>query len=227
MRGVPAAPSTVAAIVHVHRFGTAAAWVAVGACLAASAVAGIRWLRVAQREHYLAGSVTRFARRWWLTSPAGIGLAGVAAAATVASFWWPIFALGCAAVVAAGPIGLGVRGRTSQLRWTRRMQTLAATSALLAAALVVAGWLVGIAPVVAAAVALLAPLVVDAACGLTAPVERLLADRFVARAAARLERVRAHDRGHHRVVRQDVDEGPRRPAGGAVTAARGLAGQLQ
>ena len=25
----------------------------------------MRWLRVGQREHYLAGSVTRFAFRWW------------------------------------------------------------------------------------------------------------------------------------------------------------------
>jgi UDP-N-acetylmuramoyl-tripeptide--D-alanyl-D-alanine ligase len=32
---------------------------------------GVRWLRVAQREHYLAGSVTRFAARWWRV---GIGL---------------------------------------------------------------------------------------------------------------------------------------------------------
>ena len=31
----------------------------------------MRWLRVAQREHYIAGSVTRFALRWWRV---GIGL---------------------------------------------------------------------------------------------------------------------------------------------------------
>ena len=31
----------------------------------------VRWLRVAQREHYIAGSVTRFAARWWRV---GIGL---------------------------------------------------------------------------------------------------------------------------------------------------------
>ena len=181
MRGVSALFPIPAAIVHAHRFGTAAAWVAVGACLVASAVAGIRWLRVAQREHYLAGSVTRFARRWWLTSPLGVGLATLSVAAVVASVWWPVAALGRAAVVVAGPIGLGVRGRTSPLRWTRRLQTLAATTVLLAGVLVVGGWLIGIAPVVAAAVAILVPLVVDAACGLTAPVERRMADRFVAR----------------------------------------------
>ncbi|MEY2472076.1 MAG: UDP-N-acetylmuramoyl-tripeptide--D-alanyl-D-alanine ligase [Actinomycetota bacterium] len=34
-------------------------------------VDALRWLRVAQREHYIAGSVTRFAWRWWRV---GIGL---------------------------------------------------------------------------------------------------------------------------------------------------------
>ena len=37
--------------------------------LAAVAVADRRWLLVAQREHYLAGSATRFALRWWRLGP--------------------------------------------------------------------------------------------------------------------------------------------------------------
>src|SRR5205807_5576941 len=37
----------------------------VASAVAASVLAGVRWLRVAQREHYLAGSVIRFAARWW------------------------------------------------------------------------------------------------------------------------------------------------------------------
>ena len=39
--------------------------VALVACAVATALAGLRWLRVAQREHYLVGSCTRFAIRWW------------------------------------------------------------------------------------------------------------------------------------------------------------------
>ncbi len=36
-------------------------WIAVGLCSVAMVPAAIRWLRVAQREHYLPGSVSRFA----------------------------------------------------------------------------------------------------------------------------------------------------------------------
>ncbi|NIQ53774.1 MAG: hypothetical protein GWN85_09920, partial [Gemmatimonadetes bacterium] len=31
----------------------------------AAVPAAVRWLRVLQREHYLAGSTARFAARWW------------------------------------------------------------------------------------------------------------------------------------------------------------------
>ena len=33
--------------------------------ICALVLAYLRWLRVAQREHYLPGSTSRFARRWW------------------------------------------------------------------------------------------------------------------------------------------------------------------
>jgi len=36
-------------------------WALLAAALAGSGVASLRWLRVAQREHYLAPAVTRFA----------------------------------------------------------------------------------------------------------------------------------------------------------------------
>jgi UDP-N-acetylmuramoyl-tripeptide--D-alanyl-D-alanine ligase len=45
--------------------------VAAAAIQLIAALDALRWLRVAQREHYIAGSVTRFAARWWRV---GIGL---------------------------------------------------------------------------------------------------------------------------------------------------------
>jgi UDP-N-acetylmuramoyl-tripeptide--D-alanyl-D-alanine ligase len=162
----------------------------VGLCLVAASAAGLRWLRVAQREHYIAGSVTRFAQRWWLTTPVDGAMAAVAVSAAVAAWWWPLAAIGTAVVVAVGPVGLAIRGRTSALRWTRRLRTLAAAWVVVTAAVVVVGWILGVVPVVAAAVAILAPLLVDVACALVAPVERRLADRYVRRASARLSRVR-------------------------------------
>ena len=41
----------------------------VAACVLACVPAGLRWLRVAQREHYLPGSASRFAVRWWRVTP--------------------------------------------------------------------------------------------------------------------------------------------------------------
>ncbi|HXW39188.1 MAG TPA: Mur ligase family protein, partial [Acidimicrobiales bacterium] len=178
-----------AAVVHVSRFGSAASWVAVGLCVGATGVAGLRWLRVAQREHYLAGSCLRFARRWWLGDLPSTMLAAAALGAAVATWWWPLAAVVTAAAVTAGPIGLGVRGRTSALAWTRRLRTLAATWGVVTTVVLVGGWLLGVAPVAAAAVCLLVPLLVDAACALTAPLEDLLADRHVRLAATRLSSV--------------------------------------
>ncbi len=166
----------------------------VAACAVAVVLSGVRWLRVAQREHYLAGSVSRFALRWWRSSPTNVAAGTVAVAAAVAAARVPPVALATGAVVAAGPWGLGLRGRTSKLAWTRRLRTLAVVSAVLAVvpvavALVAGGGAVRAAVVTAAVVALAVPVLVDLACGLLAPVEARLAAAFVDRAAGRLAEV--------------------------------------
>jgi UDP-N-acetylmuramoyl-tripeptide--D-alanyl-D-alanine ligase len=165
------------------------AWLTVGACGASCVPAGLRWLRVAQREHYLPGSVSRFAARWWRITPWNATLAVVAVAAALVASWWPVAGVVTAAVVAAGPVGLGVRGRSSSLAWTRRLRTLAAFAALLEAIVVVVGIVVGPASVLALVGALAVPFLVDAACLVTAPIERRLAARFVDDAEQRLHRV--------------------------------------
>jgi UDP-N-acetylmuramoyl-tripeptide--D-alanyl-D-alanine ligase len=190
VRGAATLAANPSAIVHAQRFGAAGAWVAVGLCLLSTVVAGARWLRVAQREHYLPGSVLRFAGRWWLGSPADGAIGAVAIAATVAAWWWPVVAVVSAAAVTLAPLGLGVRGRSAPLRWTRRLRTLAVVWVVLTGAVVVVGWLIGVAPVVAAIAAVLTPLLVDTAAAVVAPVERRLADRYVQLAATRLARVR-------------------------------------
>src|SRR5436190_20174028 len=99
---------------------------------AATGFAGVRWLRVAQREHYLPGSVTRFAFRWWRLGPNIL----LKVAATLA---WLLTLAGVtgaglitAGAVAVGPFGLSVKGRTSKLNWTRRLRTLAAVAGVIA-----------------------------------------------------------------------------------------------
>jgi UDP-N-acetylmuramoyl-tripeptide--D-alanyl-D-alanine ligase len=184
-----AATPWLSATAWTDRFHTGVSWVTVACCVAALVPAGLRWLRVAQREHYLAGSALRFAGRWWRTTLPNAALAVVAVAAAVASLAWPLAGVAVAAVAVVGPLGLTLRGRTSPLAWTRRLRTLAAVWGVLELAVVAVGVALGLgAP--AAVVALLAvPLLIDAACALTAPVEDRLAGHFVDDAAARLARV--------------------------------------
>lgn len=184
---LPAVPVPVPASVGAS--AGAAAWAAMALCVAATAVAGLRWLRVAQREHYLPGSATRFARRWWVVRWANAALAALGVAGVLAAWWLPTAAVLAAAAVAAGPVGLGVRGRTAPLAWTRRLRTLAATWAALVAVVVAVGAVTSAPAPVAALAALGAPVLVDVASFLTQPVERALAERYVDRAAERLRTV--------------------------------------
>jgi UDP-N-acetylmuramoyl-tripeptide--D-alanyl-D-alanine ligase len=172
--------------------GTLAQALLLAASLGGAAFAGVRWLRVAQREHYLPGSVVRFARRWWSLGPNRLlGAAAVGGLAAAAVGVTPA-GLVAAAAVACGPFGLGLHGRSARLVWTRRLTLLAAVCGTIVGVLVGLAAIGGIA--VAAAVATLlavaVPLVVDTALAITAPLERHLANRFVRQAAARLEHIR-------------------------------------
>lgn len=157
--------------------------------LAGAAFAGVRWLRVAQREHYLVGSASRFALRWWRTGPSLLlGLAVVLGILLAQRA--PLAAVAGSAALAVGPFGLSLRGRTSALAWTRRLRTLAGVWGALHLALVVVGALAGFGPTVAALAAALTPLLIDAALALTAPLERRRIAPFVVSATERLSQVR-------------------------------------
>lgn len=166
--------------------------VALLACVAASVPTALRWLRVAQREHYLAGAASRFAWRWWSSGALDAAMALIASVAAAASALAPPVALVTAAVLAIGPRRLGVRGRTSKLRWTRRCRTVAATLAVLGAVGVagaaLAAGLRG-AVVGAALVDVALPVLLDVVLAALAPLEDRLARRFVEQAAARVARV--------------------------------------
>ncbi len=160
----------------------------------AGTVAGsLRWLRVAQREHYLAGETSRFAWRWWRSAAdnAGLALLGLAGAAVAVAV--PPVAVLPAAVAGAAPLRLPLRGRTGRLAWTRRLSTLAVVTLLLEVVAIGAGWIGGGnrgALIAAGFTALAVPMVVDVALVLTRPAEDVVARKFVRDARGRLERVR-------------------------------------
>ncbi len=168
-------------------------WISYGLVVLAAVAGSPRWLRVAQREHYLAGSVTRFAARWYRSTPANAALFAAGFIAAVVSARVSVTIVVTAAVVALAPLGLSLSGRTSPLAWTRRMRTVAVVAAVLAAAgwagtVLGAGHWIGL--MVAGVVAMGLPLVVDAALFVTGPWEKFLARRYVAAATEKLRRVK-------------------------------------
>lgn len=132
-------------------------------CLLGAGLAGLRWLRVAQREGWASGAASRWALRWW-TLEANAAVAAVALVSLVAA---PIFrpaALSTALAVAVGPLGLPLRGhRPGPLSWTPRARRVAGVAGGVAGAVVVGGLLVGpgTAAVLAGLVAVLVPVLVD------------------------------------------------------------------
>lgn len=149
-----------------------------------------RWLRIAQREHYIVGSVTRFALRWWLSRPANWALGGVLVLSVVAAWlgWWEATAVaGVISLVA--PLGLSYRGRSSKLVWTRRLRTTAAAGAVALLAIIALGAQAGFSAGVTATMAAGVPLVVDLALILTTPLERRFSAKFMRTATRRLKEV--------------------------------------
>lgn len=164
------------------------------AYVAAAAVVSLRWLRVAQREHYQVGRVLRFALRWWTASPASTALAIGALAAGIAAPLLPALPGAAVAMVglglaALGPLGLGIRGRTSPLRWTRRLRVVAGLAAVLTVALAGLAAATGAATLLPLAL-VLHPFVVEAALAIDAPIERRLGQRYVRSAQEQMRRVR-------------------------------------
>ena len=160
-------------------------WALVAACVVATIPAGVRWLRVAQREHYQAPSVTRFAIRWWFSSLVNWALSGLAVVGVVGAIFDPWYGLLAVATEIGGPVGLSVRGVTSALAWTDRLRRLALLSGLLVGVVYLVGGLTGADWLVALGVVSI-PMIVDLALFALGPVEARLGDKWVARAASRL-----------------------------------------
>lgn len=152
---------------------------------------GMRWLVVAQREHYIAGSVVRFAVRWAHAGPVNSALSVVLLVAAVASWsgarlaWLP--AVVAALVCVVWPVGLPGSG----LAWTPRLRRVAGGAVVVAGGIILGAVAALDRPSGTAASALvLSPLFVDGALWLLRPVERRLQRTWIARAADRLRTVR-------------------------------------
>ena len=151
-------------------------------CLLIALVGLPRQLRVAQREHYLAGSVGWIRQMWLARSRVSLVLQLVALALLALGLFTTRWLWPPAAVLSVlSPVGLPWRGRTSPLRWTPRLRRLAAATALLllGAALLYAG-VVG---------AVFLSFFVDGALAATALLEARLSRRFMLSAKEKIAAV--------------------------------------
>ena len=148
-----------------------------------------RWLRVCQREHYLSGSVTRFAWRWWWLTKLNRLLLVVAIAAVVSTWFVSELVVVAVLAVLVGPLGLSHRGRTSKLAWTRRLSTVAFVAAVLGAGALLIAASLDVGAVGLAALALLLPGLVELTLLVTKPIERTLTRRWVHKARIKLNRI--------------------------------------
>ncbi|HET9259847.1 MAG TPA: Mur ligase family protein [Acidimicrobiia bacterium] len=165
-------------------------WWLVAASVGAALPAGLRWLRVAQREHYLPGEVTRFSVRWWETT--GSVNRTLWVFALFAILWsvtmYPWAALVVPVVAAIGPIGLSTKGTTSPLAWTPRLRRVAVVSGLMLALSFIVGGVLDEPWLVATSLFLLAS-IVDLALVILRPYEKHRGDEWVDKAAAKLAAV--------------------------------------
>ena len=163
----------------------------------ALAAATLRWLRVAQREHYIAPWVTIIGSLWLrgvnlalyiLTALLIVtALVGEVIGTKTVDLRWA--ALGALVLLVMLPLGLGTRGHTGKLAWTVRLKRLLAVWLLLF--VVVAGILTFLLGVVGIAIPLLVtPLLVDLALTIMAPIEKRLSRKYLVSARKRLQQVR-------------------------------------
>ncbi|MFM6968333.1 MAG: Mur ligase family protein [Microbacteriaceae bacterium] len=109
-------------------------YVPIVAYVAASVLMGIRWIRVAQREHYISGWTDRIARHWLSVRPLSWWPLGAATIVTsvslfdLAASWYYVaplaFAVGLL-ISAWWPAGMKFRGTSKKLQWTARAKRLA------------------------------------------------------------------------------------------------------
>lgn len=164
-------------------------WFLVVAAAIASIPAGLRWLRIAQREHYLAPSATRFAWRWWVTGDENRLLASVAVVGVIGSVWNVWFGF-LVAIAQVGPLGLSIRGVSSPLAWTPRLRRLGVVAGSLLAAFYLAGGILDLPAIVGIGLFGL-PFLVDLSLLILAPLESALGGKWVEKAARKLEAVGA------------------------------------
>jgi UDP-N-acetylmuramoyl-tripeptide--D-alanyl-D-alanine ligase len=159
-------------------------------------IVGIKWLRVAQREHYIAGWTTRIALGWgrsrqvsWWPLIAAVALEFLSSTISTAS-WWISLVVPTAvfALVLGWPWGLRFRGTSSPLQWTARVQRLAAVWLVLSWLFLFAASSLSLSYAVVL-FGFVAPGVMDLALFIARPIEKALSKKWLVAAQKKLRQV--------------------------------------
>jgi UDP-N-acetylmuramoyl-tripeptide--D-alanyl-D-alanine ligase len=165
-----------------------------------------RWLRVAQREHYVPGSVWQMARLWVQRQTASLVVFIAAASSIVAAIVVPAALVGddpgAMAVIATSfsvlalvllavfPVSLPARGRSKKLAFTGRLKRLLVVWIALHVGVGLAALLL-IGPAGPALTLLFSALLTDLGLAIMAPIEKAGSQRFVTQAQQRLKQTGA------------------------------------
>ncbi len=168
-----------------------------GLCAFSCGVALVRWLRVSQREHYIAGSCLKFTVRWLRVRPLNgvlIGFVVMVVAlelATNAHGKWPtsiIIVILFTVSVVIFPWPMPLIGKPRLHLTPRAIRLLIASGAVCACSYTALAILTNL-RLSAYGVSALAPVFVDVASAVTSPMENLLLQKYRHSAESRLEEV--------------------------------------
>lgn len=159
-------------------------------------VVGFKWLRVAQREHYIPKWTMKIALGWGRSRPiswwpilAAAGLEFLSGYVSTESWWTGLAVPGALfALVLWWPWGLRFRGTSSPLQWTARLRRLAVYWLVFSWAILflLSGLSLSYGIVL---FAFLAPLVMDAALAVAAPIEKAMSKKWLVAAQKKLRQI--------------------------------------
>ena len=143
---------------------------------------------MAQREHYLAGSVSRFFGRWLrLDLQYGIVAGVITLAAVTSGLDNPNVAILVMAVFIVAPAGLSFTGDTSKLAWTPRLKRVGAVTLALVAMVSLVTSAFGGRILFGLSISVISiPVIIDVALALLAPLEAGGQKRWIDEARAKI-----------------------------------------
>ena len=159
-------------------------------------VGGSRWLRVAQRVHYLPGEIVRNERLWFSRRPLGAVWWAIAVAMALAGVFGPTLGVSeLVWLIPAAPLAamwtpwrMPIRGRTKPLVLTKRLIRLAAVATVLTVVVAsVAVWFLGPAGLLIVLFGQAA--LVDFSALVMSPVEKLAQRTFLNQAKEKLRKI--------------------------------------